>query len=271
MTSNPTLEILISTMNRRDLSFLKSMFPYHQPEEFSILIINQTQHEEDLISHYDTIRVINSRVFGLSKSRNLAIENAIGDILLLADDDIQYLPNFEKIILQAYDRYDQASLISFQYLNENKELVKFYPKSEGYISSSKQYLSSVEMTVNKSSLNAHHINFDERFGLGAKFICAEEQVFRHEILSKNLKVAFVSKPICIHLASTSGSKLDSPENIKAMTAFKYFQYGNLVYLWLLKYVFFLYRHGFISFFEQKKSYHSGMQSIIEIKEMQNEN
>jgi len=109
MIVKPTLEIMVSTMNRSDLSFLEAMFPDMDLSSYSILIINQTKLNQDLVSTTEGIRVINSREFGLSKSRNLAIENAIGDILVVADDDIEYLPDFDKTILRAYKTYNQAS------------------------------------------------------------------------------------------------------------------------------------------------------------------
>lgn len=260
-----TLEILISTMNRTSLSFLDVMFPQHDLADFKILIINQTKNDELLKSDFQNIRVVNSDTIGLSKSRNLAIENALGDILLIADDDIQYLPNFEKIISEAYDEYSDATLISFQFLGDTGKLAKSYPNKDGYLNSTKQYLTSFEMTFNREKLKDHQIKFDERFGLGARFVCAEEQVIRHQILNKNLKVAFYGKPICKHSGLTSGNKLNSPDNIQAMTAFKYLVYKNWVSVWLLKYVFFLFRKNYISFFEQIKAYRVGLDAVSEIK------
>jgi glycosyltransferase involved in cell wall biosynthesis len=270
MIVKPTLEIIISTMNRSDLSFLRGMFPDMDLSSYSILIINQTKLNQDLVSITEGIRVINSREFGLSKSRNLAIENAIGDILVVADDDIEYLPGFDKTILQAYKDYDQASLISFQFLNDNKEFAKFYPKKEGYLSSKRHYLTSFEMTFKKSDILKNQIYFNEYFGLGARFVCAEEQVLRNDIQNKNLKAVYKAKAICIHPGKTSGFNQGTPGFIRAITAQKYLVYKNWTYLWLLKYVLFLYRYEYISFFEQPKAYQIGVKAINEIKTLEHE-
>jgi glycosyltransferase involved in cell wall biosynthesis len=271
MNQHLTLEIIISTMNRNDLSFLDKMFPNLDTSLYSILIINQTRLEEDLMSEDSRIRVVNSREFGLSKSRNLGFENAKGDLLLIADDDIEYLPGFENTILEAHKKYDEASLISFQSLNEKGDLVKPYSNKEGYISSTKNYLTSFEMSFKAKHIQEHQLKFNVNFGLGARFICAEEQVIRHDILAKHLKVAFVAQPICVHFGATSGVKMGNPENIKAMTAFKSIQHANLVYLWLLKYVFFLFRHGYISFWGQLKAYKVGVGAVSEFKKCTDEN
>lgn len=271
MSENLSLEILISTMNRKDLSFLDFMFPTLDTSRYSILIINQTKYQEDLESSYPKIRVINSREFGLSKSRNLAIENAQGDILLIADDDIQYLPDFEKTIFKAYQTYPEASLISFQFLNENKKIVKLYPKNEGYLKSTKKHLTSFEMTFRSNIFMEYNISFDERFGIGSLFLCAEEQVLRYSILRNGLKVVFVPQAICIHSGQTTGETISQENMTKATTAYKYIQYNNLVYLWLFKYVFFLFRHKYVSFFGQFKAYKIGMEAVKKLKRITNEN
>lgn len=271
MSEDLSLEILISTMNRKDLSFLDFMFPTLDTSRYSILIINQTKYQEDLESSYPKIRVINSREFGLSKSRNLAIENAQGYILLIADDDIQYLPDFEKTIYKAYQTYPEASLISFQFINEHKELAKLYPKREGYITSTKRPLSSVEISFRRKVVMEFDIRMNQNFGLGSTFVCSEEQLFKSDFFKENLKVAFVAKPILIHKGKSSASNLGKQESIEATTAYKFIQYNNLVYLWLFKYVFFLFRHKYVSFFGQFKAYKIGMQAVKKLKRITNEN
>ena len=62
----------------------------------------------------DNINLINVNEIGLSKSRNLAIENAKADICLLADDDIVYENNFESIILNAFNLNPCADIITFK-------------------------------------------------------------------------------------------------------------------------------------------------------------
>lgn len=265
MRQTPTLEILISTMNRKDLSFLEAMFPKHDLGDLKILIINQTNNSELLQSDFKNIRVINSSEFGLSKSRNLAIENATADIALFADDDVTYLENFETTILEAYQKYPMSALISFQFLNDSGQLNKEYPANEGLISSTKRPLSSVEISVNLKFIREHQIRFNENFGLGTEFPATEEQIFRRQILKKDLKVAFVPQPILIHSDETSASNQGSEAFIKAMSAQKFLAYGNFAYLWLLKFVFFLFRHKFISAKDILKSYKIGSKAIQTIK------
>ena len=75
------------------------MFANNTLEDYRILIINQTTKDNLLESELTNVRVINSFEKGLSKSRNLAIRNAMGDICLIADDDITYKKGFKKDII----------------------------------------------------------------------------------------------------------------------------------------------------------------------------
>ncbi|WP_093366162.1 glycosyltransferase family 2 protein [Psychroflexus sediminis] len=257
-------------MNRKDLSFLDSLFPKLDTSLYSILIINQTQLEEDLVSTNPKIRVINSRTFGLSKSRNLAIDNAVGDILLFSDDDVIYLPDFQNLIFKAYKTYPEATLISFQFLNDHRDLAKVYPKREGYLKSSKRPLSSVEISFKRRHVLSFGIRMDERFGLGSIFPSGEEQLFKNAVLQNHLKTAYVAAPLLIHPGKTSASSLESKKSIEATTAQKYMLYNNWTYLWLVKYVFFLFRHKYISFYDQVKAYKTGMKAISKLKTLSDE-
>ena len=77
------IEILISTMNQKDDSLINKMNLH-----CNSLIINQCSY--DSVKKKDAIRIINTTERGLSKSRNMAIENSIGDICIIADDDLVY-------------------------------------------------------------------------------------------------------------------------------------------------------------------------------------
>jgi len=267
MKPKPTLEILISTMNRKDLSFVDAMFPKLDLSSYQLLIINQTKHKKDLVSEIEGIRVINAREFGLSKSRNLAIDNAIGDILVIADDDIEYLPGFDKTILQAYQTYDQASLISFQFLTDPPEYSKTYRLKSGYTRSYKLHLSSIEMTFNRKDIIKHKLKMNENFGLGSTFISGEEQIFYRLLLHKGLKVAYVSQPIALHYGESTGFNPAKSDFIKSKTAQMFLLHKYWAYLWLLKYVLFLYRKEHISFFEQIKAYKFGLKGIHEFQKL----
>lgn len=263
------LEILISTMNRTDLTFLEPMFPNRDLSDFHVLIINQTTLGNELESKESNIRVINSFEYGLSKSRNLALENSIGEVALIADDDIIYLPEFDNIVLYAFQKYPNASLISFQILDKDDLPFKKYNNKERKVESLKFELAvfSFEIGIRPFFLRKKGIKFNENFGLRSEFYCCEETLFLDSILKNGSNVYHFPKLIVKHDHPTTGNDQGDPRFIQAKSASKYLQYGNWVYLWLAKFVFFLARHEFISIWEIGWVCQTGLRAIKRSKEI----
>jgi glycosyltransferase involved in cell wall biosynthesis len=215
------LEILVSTMNRNSLDFLIPMFPFSDFSDFSILIINQTTGNKLLVSDFPSVRVINSFEKGLSKSRNLALKNAIGKIVLIADDDVVYKKYFDAIIMQAYNQYDNKAVISFCIEKPNGLLFKKYlPSAKMNLSLLELFnVLSVEISINKSIFDTLGVTFDENFGLGSTFEMGEEAVFLSDIKHQNKEIAFVPSVIATHPEITSTDKFDFAQRYYIQGAF----------------------------------------------------
>ena len=215
------LEILVSTMNRNSLDFLIPMFPFCHFSDFSILIVNQTEENKLLVSDFPSIRVINSFEKGLSKSRNLALKNVIGKIVLIADDDVIYMNDFDTKIIQAYNQYDNKAVISFCIEKPNGLLFKKYsPNAKKNLSLMELFnVLSIEISLNKLILDKLGITFDENFGLGSEFQMGEEAIFLSDIKEQNQQVAFVPSVIVIHSEISSTEKIDFSKRYYVQGAF----------------------------------------------------
>ena len=86
MYQKSDIEILISTMNQTNFDFLERMFLLSDYHKFNLLIINQTSTDKILISNIECIKVFNVFESGLSKSRNLALNNATKKLLVFTND-----------------------------------------------------------------------------------------------------------------------------------------------------------------------------------------
>jgi len=266
-TKHPKIEFLVSTMDRTDLDFLKAVFVNFDLNELNILIVNQTSEDKILKSSLPNIRVVNSFEKGLSKSRNLALQHADADIALFSDDDTEYLPDVLETVQDAYRFFPKAALISFQYLRENGEISKIYQNEPGYQTHKlhKQSLSSIEISIRPSLIKERGILFNTCFGLGERFICGEEQVFRDDIVRQNLNVAYVPEPIVKHMGKTSVPPEHSKAYTQAIVAQKYLLHNNLIYLWLIRYIWQLISRKVISFSEIGKIWHYGKTAVRDYK------
>jgi glycosyltransferase involved in cell wall biosynthesis len=264
---DPKVEFLISTMHRTDLQFLTSMFKNYDLDSLHILIVNQTTEANILVSKQDNIRVINVFETGLAKSRNLALKHSKAEIAIIADDDVEYLPDALQIIKTAYILHPDAALISFQYLREDGSLYKLYQPESGYQNHKlhKQSLSSIEISMRPEVLRQHKIHFNTCFGLGARFVCGEEQVLRDDIIRKGLKVAYVAKPIVMHTGKTSVPAENSKAYTQAIVVQKYLQHKNFIYLWLIRYIWKLISRKVIKFSEVGNIWYYGKTAVKDYK------
>ena len=215
------LEIVLATMNRVSLDFLVPMFPFDHFSNFSILIVNQTDKNKLLVSDYPSIRVINSFEKGLSKSRNIGLQNAKGKIILIADDDEIFKKYFENTILEAHNIYPEAASICFAIEDFNGSLFKKYP------SKTKLQLNlldifnivSIEISLKKAIFDQLNIKFDTNFGLGSSFTMGEEAIFLSDWKKRKQSIIIVPKVIASHSMISTDDKLNVEQRYYVQGAF----------------------------------------------------
>lgn len=234
------VEILISTMNKNSLDFLIPMFPFLHFSNFSIVVINQTNNDRLLVSDCPNVRVFNSFDVGLSKSRNLALKNATGKILLIADDDVVYQEGFLSKIITSHNQYKDAAAITFSAIQTNGSFLKKYPLVSKTKMNSFDILntSSIEITLKKSKIESLGIEFDENFGLRSAFEMGEEAIFLFDLKSKKEQLVFVPEVIVSHDSSTTSKKRSILENYYIQGALFTRIFRNKYKKWIFIKVFF---------------------------------
>lgn len=260
-------EILLSTINRTSLSFLQGIFPDGDFLNYKILVINQTSKDNLLTSEINNIRVINSFEVGLSKSRNLAIENARGDICIFADDDITYFKNFDKIIIQSFEKHNQADMITFQMADDQGKLYNKYPNIVNHDKRSVRTVNSVVIAFYRKKIIKEKVIFNINFGLGSIFETADEYIFLRSALKAKLNVCFEPITILKHPCFSSGKAVSSDKIIFARSAVFYKYNGELTYLKLCWHLFLLLKSGNLNFNQVFKKYHIGLKGIKKYKSL----
>ena len=259
--SDLQLEILISTMNRTSLDFLDAMFINNSTSVYNILIINQTSADMLLQSNRANIRIVNSFERGLPSSRNLAISNAIGDICLIADDDLEYEKDFEKAIINAFAKYEEADIITFQMTDETGKLYVEYPDIIRHDKKTVETANSVVICFKRKSIVEKKVLFNNNFGLGAVFPTANEYVFLRNALKKGLNIFFEPKILLSHPHFSSGKDSGSDKIVYARAALFYKYSGILGYLRLGKYLWMNYNLDILKFNELLPKYLIGLKGI----------
>lgn len=234
------IQILISTMNRQSISELK----LGEKNIFKdCIIINQiTKDNLKLVNEElkdEKIKMISYREKGLSKSRNRALENSTGDILLLTDDDISFFDQSFEIIKKKFLENDKYDILTFKFAKENKELMKKYKNKEfNHNRHTIRRVSSVEIALKRCSILENGIRYDENFGLGSKYISGEENIFLKDCLDKNLKIKYIPEIIVMHPnESISTPYYWTKEYIKGKGPLFYRLYGRLGYILYIMLIF----------------------------------
>lgn len=192
------IQLLVSCMYNDNFNIIKE-----SNIQCNSLIINQTNMEniEKLnINNYSHIRV-DTLERGLSKSRNMAISNATGDICLICDDDERFVDNIEKIIKKQYLDFPDADIIIFKMANYPTKL-----KCRVHELSLLETLrvSSWQISFKRKSIIDNSIKFDEKLGSGTGNGAGEENKFLIDAKKAGLKIIFV--PINIGTVAQTNSQ-----------------------------------------------------------------
>ncbi len=183
------IEVLISAMNLSDISIIKN-----SNVRSSALIINQCDNEDykEENTDYGKIRLISTVQRGLSRSRNMAIQQSRCKYCLICDDDEVLEEGYCKLINETFKKYPQAGIICFKIKFGNK---KFPNKTNriNYLNSLR--VSSPQMVLNMEIIKKKSVFFDERFGSGTKIGSGEENIFMYDCLKKGIEIIYVPELI----------------------------------------------------------------------------
>ena len=185
--------VLISCMNQDESIIQRTNI------QTDVVVVNQC--DEDNVRDWDFVnkkgkkchaKFICSKERGLSRSRNMAISNAIGDICLICDDDEWLEDDIEDAITSAYAKHTEASVVTFAFNRSDKSYAnKSYPLGIGGIIRT----SSVEISFKRKDIVEAGIEFDIMMGSGTGNGAGEENKFLMDCHRKNLKLVY--EPIVI--------------------------------------------------------------------------
>lgn len=272
LKQTPEIEILIATMNRENLDFLDSMFPFPLPDNVNLLIVNQSS-KTSIENSSPKIRLIHSEENGLSKSRNLALTHALGKICVFTDDDVVFLEDFDDKIKRAFAEFPESSLIRFQYESQSGLPAKKYPSQpQAHLSKMDLLnLSSVEMVINQKKINKKGIRFNEHFGLGSSvFEMGEEQVFAAEIRKTGGQLSYFPESLLLHPQESSAEKITDDKRYYIYGGVIKAVFGKNVLFWVLLKLFFELKNTKIRFSQLKNLLSSAFKGKNDFIKLNNE-
>lgn len=183
-------QVLLSAMHLEDETYLDTL-----NVKSNAVIINQCDRtlrkevKRQTDGKITQVTFIDSTQRGLSRSRNMAIRNAVADICILCDNDVEYVDGYEELILKEFREHPEADVIVF-YIKRKEKPQPNYPKRRymGYLSVMKIF--SPEIAFRRKAVM--DIPFNEAFGAGSgKYLMGEENIFLYNCLQRHKKILYV--------------------------------------------------------------------------------
>lgn len=183
------LELLVSCMNQEDMTIVKE-----SGITTDVLVINQcdVNSVQKWVENAQTIRMISTTERGLSRSRNMALAHANGDICLFCDNDEYFYPGYAQIVLETFWRLSDADIILFDFDN----LSHHFRGGERQL----RYFEllhaiSCQIAFRKEMVDKAAIFFNPFMGAGSGNGAQEENKFLMDCYKKGLKIYYVPKKI----------------------------------------------------------------------------
>ena len=211
-----------------------SEMPRNMKLKSDAVIVNQcAQDDEQELSYAGKrILVINRSERGVGRSRNLAMDNARGDVGLFADDDIVYEDDYEARIIQAFRHRPSADILLFNvrvnperrtYWNEKTKRVRWYNCGR---------YPTFCAAVKLDKIREAGVRFSHLFGGGAPYSNGEDSLFFMDCIKKGLKIYAVSAVIGTERSRKSTWFKGYTEKFFFDRGVLYhFLYGKMAFVW----------------------------------------
>lgn len=207
----PQLSILIATLDGRIVEAEKMLLPQNNNWQYVVAwqqspdfvyspevkaVVHRLHNRSDVI-------LSSSQSVGLSTNRNHCLQLWHTPYAIIADDDMRYTEEQLRCVITSFEEKEEIDVLCFQVVYQAGGGLKNYPpfsflyekRPKGY------YPSSPEIALRKGKVFPF---FDERFGLGASFLCAgEEEVFLHDCYKKGLRIAYL--PLVVGTTTSEGT------------------------------------------------------------------
>ena len=203
-----TIQFLISTLGERIAQAAKVLLPPVEGVSYVVVWQRNGIGSDALPAELkvrEDVSIVEDNGKGLARSRNIALENATADLLVITDDDNRYDTAAIELIRNAFEKHPTAGLIQFQALSMEGKPLRNYPAFPYAYETRPRgtYFCSVELVMRRK---ANLPRFDERFGLGAELGCGEEEVFVHEAVKRGVKMIYVPQPLVRTDGATTGGR-----------------------------------------------------------------
>lgn len=214
-TAPLSITVAYSTMGHR-LSGLALPEPY-DGVEYLVLVQKPTAAIPAAMGARGDVRVVLLQSLGLSHSRNAALAEAKGDLLVFMDDDLTLDLNGMKDLAAEFLR-DPSLDFAAGWRKDYYEARGMPPDRAVFSLFNSGRICAPELMVRTESILEKTVQFDTDFGLGARHGIGEEYTFVSDMLRANLKGMSVPIVMGEHPEDSTGQTWNDPALMNARMA-----------------------------------------------------
>ncbi len=187
-----SIEVLITTMHK-SVDDVLELFSFWNLQTDAI-VANQCNEDNEinLVYKEHNILLINSRTRGVSKNRNILLQNLRADLGVFLDDDCTLVDGYSNKILKSMNDF-HASFGFFNGFNDKNKLINF--KKTGLVKrfSKISNIGGPGIVVSKRNLGCYR--FNEMVGTPNKIYCGEDSLFAYSVFKKKETVLYCDDPV----------------------------------------------------------------------------
>lgn len=260
-----TLDILICSLNKGIVRIDDLLLPQRKGVRYIVSYQYTDERYLELVpaalsSRVDVL-VSAYKGQGLSSNRNHALELAKADLVMFADDDARLTAEAVDCILNTFEQHPQLDVAFYRASTYTGKLLKKYPEVEREITSipDDYTISNIEMVCRRESIQGK-VHFDERFGLGTRFLtCGEEEVWLFDALRAGLSIRYFPLKIVETSTMLKRSMIYVDAGVqRSKGALTYYKYGASAWVRCFCFAFDSTRKGLCHFIPMLRHLYQGI-------------
>ena len=164
----------------------------------------------------DDVRVIRLDSVGVTASRNAAIREAAGQVLVFGEEDVTWLPAGIAEVLAIFEDNPRLAVFLGRAQDETGSPRKRYPafREPATIWNSAR-VGTIELAVRPALIRRSEVWFDEEFGAGTENFLGDEYIFVADANRAQLKCDYFPITFSQHPKDSSGTRFGTDADARA--------------------------------------------------------
>ena len=162
------------------------------------------------------LRVIRLTSTGVAASRNAAIREAAGEVLVFGEEDVTWLPDGLAAVIATFKDNPRLAVMLGRANDETGALRKRYPaiRESATIWNSAR-VGTIELAVRPELIRPANVTFDEDFGAGTRNFLGDEYIFVADANRAKLKCDYFPITFSQHPKDSSGTRFGTDADARA--------------------------------------------------------